>query len=578
MNLIPLHYLIRLSCIVLAAGLLSVAMPSRVTAASKDTYRETVAGMAAEEALRLGERIYREGILPSGEVMQGFRGVNGKAGSVSSPCVKCHLRSGLGSIKGGDAVPPVTGRMLYQPYVKGTLFTQTIKPAKSQFVINRARRQAYTDETLAEALRTGINPDGIPLNEVMPHYNLTDKEVKVLTYYLKSLSYDPSPGVDSKTLRLATIITDKVSAEDRRAMLAPLEEFIALRNSQAKIFEVRARYMGMWGMAGAADLAYRMLSLAVWELQGPPEKWRSQLAEHYRQEPVFALVGGISSGTWQPVHSFCEEEKIPCLFPVTDLPVVSATDWYTIYFNKGFQQEGEAAAHFLNSSGIPQQAAVVQIMQESAEGDALATGFQKAWQEGLGRNPPETIVLKKQEPLSQGLLQQAVDSYKPSVLLLWINGESLPVLERIAAAADRPKLVVASSGLMQKDIWRLSDKARELTYFTYPFRLPRDEDKFNSTASLKITRPLYQENGKRISTRVYSMLQILQLGMLHMENNFYRDYLLDILSQIPDQILPDYERLTFNGEERYAAKDCNIVQLTAGTRPELVKKSDFEEY
>ena len=91
----------------------------------------------------------------------------------------------------------------------------------------------------------------------------------------------------------------------------------------------------------AADPELRQMSLARWELKGSPETWREQLEEYYRKEPVFALLGGITTKEWRPVHEFSEDHAIPCLFPITDLPFVSPNGWYTLYFSKGYYQEGE---------------------------------------------------------------------------------------------------------------------------------------------------------------------------------------------------------------------------------------------
>jgi hypothetical protein len=570
-----LHTVQRIAVPLLLAAMFLLAVPGRQAAAGNEQDRLTVGGFPAAEALRLGERMYRDGVLPSGEALQAHIRDDVPVDSTAFSCASCHMRAGLGSIEGGVTTPPTNGSKLYQPYYKGALFTQTARTAKNQYVITPKLRQAYTDETLATALREGINPAGKPLDDVMPRYFLADKEMAILLHYLKALSAEASPGVDARTLHLATIVTEGVSAEDRQAMLAPLQEFVALRNSQAKVYEVRAKYMGRGGLAEASDLAYRKLSLAVWELKGPPESWRRQLLEQYRRQPVFALVGGIAAGSWQPVHEFCEAEQLPCLFPITDFPVVSEKDWYTLYFDKGFHQEGEAAARYLGRSDeLSPAMTVVQIVRDSSPGRALAAGFELAWQE-QGRKPPVKILLKEGEMFAPELFQQLQATYKPAVLLVWAGDEALPAVEKLAASADRPELVVASSRYLQKALWQLSDKAREMTRFTYPYRLDQDEKRLKSTATLQVTSPQYRNNDKRIATRVYSLVQILQLGLMHMERNFYRDNLLDVLGMIPDQVLPDYERLSFGPGQRYASKGCYIVQLTAGPDPELVRKSDW---
>ena len=88
-------------------------------------------------------------------------------------------------------------------------------------------------------------------------------------------------------------------------------------------------------------------------MKGPAETWRVQLEEYNRKEPAFALLGGITNGSWKPIHQFSEDNRIPCIFPNTDFPVISDKDWYTLYLSKGYYQEGEGAARYLNSKDHP---------------------------------------------------------------------------------------------------------------------------------------------------------------------------------------------------------------------------------
>ncbi len=109
-------------------------------------------------------------------------------------------------------------------------------------------------------------------------------------------------------------------------------------------------------------MPYRRFALSVWQLEGAPETWPGQLDAFYEKEPVFALLAGIVVGDWAPIHEFSERRQIPCLFPITDYPVISDSDWYTVYYSKGFHQEGESAARFLRrAEGVPAGAPVVQI-------------------------------------------------------------------------------------------------------------------------------------------------------------------------------------------------------------------------
>jgi hypothetical protein len=119
---------------------------------------------SSEERHRLGERMYREGILPSGVPMQASNKEDIQADSTAFACVSCHMRGGLGSVEGGITTPPATGNKLFQPAYSGTILASTPKLRK-HFVVNPARRPAYTEKTLAVALRSGMNPVGRKLDD-----------------------------------------------------------------------------------------------------------------------------------------------------------------------------------------------------------------------------------------------------------------------------------------------------------------------------------------------------------------------------------------------------------------------------
>jgi len=71
--------------------------------------------LSAEEKFRLGERMYREGILPSGKPMRtSVKGNLSLPGTIFS-CESCHLRSGLGAFQDNVFTPPTNGAKLFKP-------------------------------------------------------------------------------------------------------------------------------------------------------------------------------------------------------------------------------------------------------------------------------------------------------------------------------------------------------------------------------------------------------------------------------------------------------------------------------
>ena len=547
--------------------LLLLSLPGQDTRAA-----ETAGALSSQaEQIRLGERVYREGILASGEpvqaVVKGDLAVDGRM----FPCANCHRRSGMGSVEGGIVTPAIAGSKLFQPGYYGREFTAAERSALPEYYRTPARRPAYTGPALAKAIRSGVDPTGRVLNSAMPRYALSDADLANLISYLKVLSAEPSPGVSEKSLRFATVVTSEVPARDKAAMLATLEAFVADWNRQAPAHAERARYPEV---AQEADLSFRSLSLSRWQLEGPPASWRGQLEAYYAKDPVFALVGGISTADWKPVHDFSEEHRIPSLFPLTDFPVVSGSDWYTLYFSKGLYQEGEAAATALGRAReVTAQDAVLQVYRDTPQGRALAAGFEAAWR-ALGRKPPVSRILSAAEPIPADLVRQVSGKGMPPVLLLWLGNEAGSVLERIAEGERRPKEVFLSASLLGAGLWTLSEPVREFTSFTYPYRLSQDETMHPDYAGVWLRDRALPVNGSRISSRMYSLMLLLNQAIPKMKRNFYRDNLLDQVDVSTLHGYPDFELLSFGPGQRYASKACQVVTLSRGPSPILIRKSE----
>jgi hypothetical protein len=558
--------------------------------------------------LQLGEQMYREGLLPSGEpmtaVMRGDVQVPGNAFS----CVSCHLRSGIGSMEGQILSPPTNGLKLYKPYYQypppqDPKYGRVKRGMWDMPASTVIYRPAYTDETLANALLAGVDPLGRELNSAMPRYQLDDSSMAILIAYLKTLSAEVSPGVDKnyKYIRFATVIAGDVPEDDRKEMMAFLEALMAHHNRQGQI---RNRYQNLGTEMKAAAFNYPLFTVVPWKVSGPADTWRAQLAEYYRKEPVFALLGGLSSGDWQPMNEFSEQHQIPCLLPVTDLPVISDTAWYTLYFSKGIYQEGESAARFLGLNSEPSDdSRLLQVVEDSARARAAATGFLQAWKE-LGRTAPEIINLPAGESLSAAQLIALNSEKKPSAIVLWTSSGTLSALEALAADKDAAQRVHVSSTLLGQDLMKIPEKARGITYISYPYRIDDQSDFFTYDAKSWMKQRKVPIGDKRISTRLYALTNVLldpfkvvkrdfnPAGMgagkvimedqfetlMHVKRNYYRDYLFDVIGMFGDRPSIDFERLSFGPGQRYMSKGCFIVQLSVGAKPALIKKSDWVIY
>jgi len=533
--------------------------------------------LSKAEIMRLGARMYREGILPSGAPMPAFIRGDVEVDSSAFSCSSCHLRAGLGSFEGGVVTPPTTGNKLYKPYRRppslGDIADHAGRYIYAKTVLERP---AYTRESLATALRFGTDPAGQVFNDVMPRYPLSDRELSIMISYLEALSSDPSPGADKSEFRFATIITDDVNQEDRQALLVPLQKFIAQKNQQMGMYNDFIKF----GYTPTADMkyAFRQASLDIWELKGPPASWHSQLAAYNAAKPVFAVLGGISNREWRPIHEFCETEHIPCLFPITEFPVLSETGWYTFYFNKGFAQEGEAVARYLNrSDSLRTEPSILQIVQDSPAGRALSAGFQKSWNE-LEHPAVTTLTLTDEQLRDQTGLTGLLKKHKPGVLLLWTDAELLPHLPKLVSHLPSSGIIFVSSGYLGNKTATIAEDVRTKVYISYPYRLTPYVGSKNGGFDAKV--PLLTGakdfGDRRITSRSTTVLKHTTLrGLNLLYDDLYRDHLLDIMSMQMDLTVRDYERLSFGPGQRFASKGCYIIQLGPGADPPLLPRSEW---
>lgn len=558
-----------LSAVTLVA-LSILALPGAPRAQTADS----VADPSPEEALRLGERMYRQGLLPSGEpmraVVQGDIPVDGTMFS----CESCHLRSGVGSIEGTVITLPTNAGWLFQPF-RGARMSETSRERLPPHLTREEFRPAYTRESLARALRAGVDPTGRKIAPVMPRYLLRDEDMAVMVHYLEHLSAEVSPGVTDTTLRFATVIGGEVSPERRDAMLLPLQAHIDAMNTQTRRQERRATSGPFY--KEEKYTAYRRLELAVWNLSGPAESWREQLESQYEAAPVFALLGGITAGEWWPIHEFCEDEEIPALFPVTDFPVISETDWYTLYFSKGRYQEGEAVARYLRGrDDLGPEIPVVQLFRDDPEGRALSRGLRET-RVALGQPEPRDRVLEVEETLDSEFWSRLSESYPSAVLVLWLRGHDLASLESLAEVEAEPRLVFMSAPLLGDDMLALPEAVRGITLLTYPYSLPGEKPRAELATRQWLKSQGIPIGDERVQSEMYVLSWMLAGVVKMMRHDFYRDYFLDVMDMMRDQYysVAAYSRLSFGPGQRYASKGCYLVQVGEGPEPALIKKAGW---
>ncbi|MEJ2508193.1 MAG: ABC transporter substrate-binding protein [Gammaproteobacteria bacterium] len=532
-----------------ALALLSLAMPY-----------PAAAGPSGKPAISPGEQMYRSGILPSGRLMAATVEHDVPVTANQLACAQCHRRSGLGSSEGGTVFPPINGRALFAPKQSRRAELGGVRTP------GQAQRPAYTRASLIRAIRDGIDPSGRELNRLMPRYALNPADVEKLVDYLATLSTEPSPGVTDSELHLATIIAPPVDAAKKQAMLAVLRAYVRDKNAQTRLESRRKRH-SPWHKEWPYE-AYRTWVLHVWELKGPPDSWSAQMEAHYRTWPVFAVVGGLGAGQWQPVHAFCEQRAVPCLFPNVALPPDPGKDFYTVYFTRGLYGDAAAVARHLADSTARH---IVQLYPDTENGRVLAAAFDDALKKaGLG--PSEGHPLAKTRRPDKAYWKEILRTGAPDALVVWLPASQVSALASLPPSLLPGRLYLSSGTLEPQGAAALPASLRERTFLAQRFvreqSLQRRLRRVNAWLRAKhipITAPRIQANTFFAVTTVTDV-------MSHIRGNFYRDYFLEKVEHMVDNVVwkSVYPDMSLAPGQRTAVKGCYIVSLADGRATWLV--------
>ena len=510
-----------------------------------------LAGFAPAGATAPGdaERIYRSGILPSGQPLRGVREGGVPIEGRAAACANCHRRSGIGVNEGRITIPPITGKYLLHPGERA-IPEAAMQSAGASVV----RHERYNDETLIRAIREGINVDGKPMSYLMPRFALSDADSAALVEYLKSLSSQPVAGVTEDDLHFATIVTPDADPAERSAMLEVLTHFFASKNHFERGHDPP--------LVSARRIHYRVVrrwQLHVWELSGAPESWEAQLKVHVAAEPVFAVISGLGGRDWAPIHRFCEHQAVPCLFPNVQLPVVAEADFYPLYFSRGVLLEADLIRAELRVSARAPGGRVLQIYRRGDIGESAA----QALRNQSSAQAAEWIDRALPAGGAASDVRAALGSVRAGdTVVLWLRPDDLRGLP-----VDPPKsTAVFASGLMAGlENAPLPSGWRSATRITYPIDLP-------TRRAVRLVQPLTwfrTQNiavvAERIQVDTYVACQVLSEAVGHSFGDLVPDYLIEQIENMVSLKLFDgfYPRLGLAPGQRFASKGGYLVRLQA---------------
>ncbi len=518
--------------------------------------------------ITVGKNIYRQGVLGSGKPLIGMRGGGLRLMGDTVACVNCHQRSGLGSREGQIYVPPISLRYLY---------FDPQHPSQQDLDLSyvegmRITRKPYTNVSLAKAIRKGIGADGRQLDYMMPRYPLNDADMKALIAYLGELDRHNARGVTHTVLHFATIITPDADPIKRKGMLAVLKRFVADKNMAPVGATPRmrsSRKFKFW--------VNPQWQLHVWQLHGPAKTWKAQLKQDLEREPVFAVLSGLGGRNWAPVHEFCEEEELPCLFPNIEVPPAKANqDFYSLYFSRGVLLEADLIANRMSqlkhvAASSNKIKVVQQIYRVGDSGEVAASALATVLRSrGITVHNQILHHTKGKRDVIAAIHRAA----HADVLVLWLRPADIAALGKVPSTLHKVFLSGLMAGL---DDAPLPADWRRVTYLTYPVGLPA-ERRISVDFALGWFRirhiPVVAE---RVQANTYLACGVLASTLHRMVDTFVPEYLMERIEGMLDNRLVTgyFPHLTLAPDQRFASKGGYIVAFADAHSTRVIKESPW---
>ena len=516
-------------------------------------------------ALDYGKQIYQKGLLSDGNQITAL-GIDGSPFRIKkTACIDCHRRSGLGTSESGLLIAPITSEYLFKkttPNQGNKLLDRIGKP-----------HPKYTETTLKAAITSGLRPDGQVLHEVMPRYQFNDKELDYLITYLKSLGTQEVPGLTDHQIDFATVVTPEMSTKDKKLMLNIIKTYFANINKDVRQLDhmknpLHGRYK-----------PFRRWKLHVWELSGDSSNWPQQLEKYYKNQPVFALLSGF--GDWQKIHEFSEKNKVPAIFPITDTPVISNSDYYSLYFSQGISLDATAVVEEINQMTSKEKPLnIVQFYNETAT-SLLAKDTVHAM---LNKKTKLTLYEQKidsESSLSINMLEAVNKTVHPDILILWLNDSQVKNLlnkhQEITA-----KHIFLSSRLMKiyeaESLTKLfpTSQLNKIT-LVHPYYLKNINN--NHLLRTKMWAKMKKLNftQEHILANTYFSLALVT-GALHTSQyNLNREYLMEQFEHMIDNTVYHsiYPFLSLGPDQRYASKGTYLINFTPKMSPKWVVPDNY---
>lgn len=394
---------------------------------------------SAQEAFALsaeqsrGKQIYLRGTSPSGGKIHALVGREGVALPASAvPCASCHGPDGLGRPEGGVIPPNIRWTELTKIY---------------GHVHETGRRHpAFDAASLAQVIRTGVDPGGSRLDQTMPRYRLSESDMADLLAYLKHLEMDLDPGLHADRIQVATLLPlNGPRGELGQAMAQVIHAHFDEVNRQG----------GLFG---------RRLELLVIPFGATPEATLQNLRLALRTEDIFALVGAYTVGLDQPLLGLLREEGVPLIGPFTLDPGDEIVNAAAFYLYPGFPEQVRVLADAALEQATVGNTSVVIVGPEVGQTERLVTAALEQLR-GRSAKPPLSLRYASREMQAEVLAARVADN---DTLLFFGNQAELEKLLVALAARQVSPIVYLLSSLVPRPLYTAPTVFHDRIFLAYP--------------------------------------------------------------------------------------------------------------
>ncbi|BDV32539.1 c-type cytochrome [Methylocystis iwaonis] len=516
------------------------------------------AGEPAPDAA-LGERLYFEGRKVDGSPLLAKTQSDVPLPGSRAACVTCHRPSGFGTSEGGYFVPPINGATLFseRKLDRGRFLLNRFEQAQPQRY--RARlsqphmRPAYDFDTLGRALRNGVDAAGQELDPIMPRYELSAADVANLQAFLKNLSAKIDPGVTDEELHFATVVSKDAAPQDRAAMLSVIEAYFDWANKNSGGERSREGFSPYH--QSELISATRKWRLHVWELDGAPESWPEQLEQKYRAQPVFALVSGLAP-VWGPIAEFSDSQKIPALFPNTELPG-NRKDSRTFYFTHGLELEAKGLVT-LFSRRTGEKKRVRQIVGEGP----LAAEPAKVFEQGARAAGVDVETIAAADNIAGG--RRPASKGATDAVVLWpgqMDDEKIASLLSVSPAAT-PLYLPSHKLDFARSKW--AQPFADRLFFVDPYEVDVGSHPLSFRVRAWLNTRGVQITNQTLQFQTYYALSLLDAAVGRLKTDFFRDYLVEnVEHEAEGDLNPGiFPRLSLGPGQRVASHGVFVVRTS----------------